>query len=409
MECFVPGRVIVGPKTHSVEEHESAIREQIGLPFNFEYSVEDILQRYGLADATKSLTGHFGPLPRVARVQEGTENAASDRLMRTKFFNAACPDFVVRPQPATPVLTVQKAVIDDAIDFVRAAPQGNDCGKQCTIAILDTGIDPAILATPLSLRQLQYDVDDPSDAGKSPLDPYGHGSLIAYIVNCIVPGAEIISIRTMTDTGTVSGVLAGLYLSAALGPCDLINLSLSVSCDFGTCPLCGIQNSTNAAQLRYFFKTFLDHSRATAILAAAGNAPGHLAMPAVFPGVIAVGSFDFQNLVLPAGSIYTHVPTDRYVMAPGGGRNLSQAFGFLPSHRNQTPLFGTSFATAFATGVAARHVCSLKGGPCGPGVKPPPASLSDEIIAAFTHNAERGWPGFDPLKHGIGVLRYART
>lgn len=406
MECFVPGRLLVAPESHFVEEDEGAISEQIGLSFSFDHSVEDILRNYGLGDAIETLRDRFGPLPRIARVPEGHEIPAAGRLLETKKFTAACPDFVVRPLSD---LSLDRSVIDDAISFVGALPRASSCGENCTVAILDTGIDGAFLNTPSALHPIQYDVEKPLDPGATPTDGFGHGSLVAHIVNCIAPAAKIISIKTMTDTGTVSGVLAGLYLSSALGPCDLVNLSLSVSCDPDLCRVCNTPGpaSTSTEQLNYFFQSFLNGGRNCAILAAAGNGYAHVAMPAVFSGIFAVGDFDFRANVPSANSAYHQVPPDRYVMAPGARGSRGEAFGQRPSHRTPIQFHGTSFSTAFVTGVAARHVCTLKGGVCSSGIASPTLSLFDHLQAAFAQSVDLGWPEYDPQLHGLGALRYA--
>ncbi|MGZ8409182.1 MAG: S8/S53 family peptidase [Hyphomicrobium sp.] len=406
MECFVPGRLLVAPEMHFIEEYESEISERIGLPLRFDHSVEDILSRYELPTKIDTLRDKFGPLPRVALVPEGEERAAAERVVGTGRIAAACPDFVVRPLSG---LSLDHQVIHSAITFVGARPSAPFYGENCTVAILDTGIDSTFLDIPGVLHPVQYDVENPLDRGSLPTDASGHGSLVAHIINRIAPAAQIISIKTMTSTGTVSGVLTGLYLSNALGPADLVNLSLSVSCDPDPCRVCRTppSASTSTAQLNYFFQSFLNGDRTCAILAAAGNGYSNVAMPAVFSDILAVGDFDFPSSAPSANSAYRQVPPDRYVMAPGGRRSKGEAFGERPSHRAPLLFSGTSFSTAFATGVAARHVCAFKDGTCSSGTASPPTSLFEHIKTVFKQSADQNWPTYDPQKHGLGALRFA--
>jgi hypothetical protein len=405
MECFVPGRLLVAPEMHFIEKYENEISERIGLPLRFDYSVEDILSRYELPTKIDTLRDKFGPLPRVALVPEGEERTAAERVVGTGRIAAACPDFVVRPLSG---LSLHGRVIDSAVTFVNAHPFAPVCGENCTVAILDTGVDSTFLDAPGALHPVQYDVENPLDRGSPPTDAFGHGSLVAHIINRIAPAARIISIKTMTSTGTVSGVLSGLYLSNALGPADLVNLSLSVICEPDPCRVCRTPSpaSTSTAQLNYFFQSFLNGDRTCAILAAAGNGYPNVAMPAVFSDILAVGDFDFQSHAPSANSAYRQVPPDRYVMAPGARRSQGEAFGERPSHRAPVLFHGTSFSTAFATGIAARHVCAIKGGACGGGIASRPASLFEHIKSAFGQSADRSWPTYDPQKHGLGALRY---
>ncbi|TAL03301.1 MAG: hypothetical protein EPO08_04475 [Rhodospirillaceae bacterium] len=406
MECILPGRVLVAPQEHYVEEFTQDISKEIGLPFSFDYSIEDILLRYDLPVKLDELRKRFGPLPRVGRVPEGHEGTAAERLRKIGHIKAACPDFAVRPHFSG--LKVNQSVIDDAIAYVGAQSQATSCGDNCTIGVLDTGVDGSVLTNQGALSWVQYDVDNPLDKGGAPSDAMGHGSLVAYIINCIAPSARIISIKTITDTGSISGVLAGLYLSSVVGPCDLLNLSLSVSCDSTQCPHCSqpILASANAAQLEFLFQRFISGAGDCAIIAAAGNGYSHVAMPASFPNIIAVGDFDFRAQTPSPNSNYHDVPVDRYILAPGARPSQRESFGNLPGHKNAFPMWGTSFATAIVTGVAARYVCGLRGGQCSKAVKPSGVSLFEHLRDNFKNTAKKKWSNYDPQKHGLGAVNF---
>jgi len=401
MECFSPGRVLVLPDVVHIEEYEKELSERLGMPFDFEYSVGDVISKIdGLTDRG----ARFGLLPMVGRVPEGRESEASLGLGKLKYVKASCPDFAVR---AAANVSLDAGVIDNAVSFVQAVPVSSGCGGGCTVAVLDSGVDGSILATPSALHSVQYDVQDPTGLGKPTGDDSGHGSVVAAIINKIAPEAKLISIKTMSNNvGSVSDVLSGLYLSAALNKVDIINLSLSVSCDPDRCQVCGALQSasTNASQLGFFFQHFLS-SCDVCVLAAAGNGYANLAMPAEFPGVISVGDFDFKNGAPSSNSAYSQVPTDRYILAPGARGTLGEAFGIAQSFRRPTYFHGTSFATAFATGVAARLVCGIKGGACG-GLRKSVTSLFGHVTQEFSKRSNKSWPGYDVQKHGLGLLQY---
>ena len=406
MECFIPGRIIVAPEIFGIEEYERHLAEQIGMPFNFEYSIDDIISKYEDLRTGPEGLSRFGPLPRIARIPEGRENDATQRLFRTKHIRAACPDFSVR---AAANFSIDNSVISDAISFVNAQPVGSSCGGGCTIAVLDSGIDPSVLTAPNALHSVQYDVQDPSDNGKAPSDHSGHGSFVARIINSIAPSANLVSIKTMTnDAGSISDVLAGLYLAATAGSVDLINLSLSISCSPDPCRVCGTlpPASTNVSQLNFFFQNFLSMNGDCAVMAAAGNGYSHIALPAAFSGIFAVGDFDFKAGAPSQNSAYAQVPPDRYVLAPGARNSLGNSFGSIKSYSKPKYVHGTSFATAFATGVAARFVCSIKGGACSGGKISLPPLLFPYLRDEFEKRADKSWPGYDLQKHGLGVIRY---
>ena len=382
------------------------------MPFDILYSVHDVLEHYGFAPAIDKIEKKFGHLPFVALVPEGRENEAAEQLRRLKYIEAACPDFVTRPSSA---IEINRTAIDDAIAGLDAAPIGSDCGRRCTVAVLDTGIDPALLDTPQALNSTQYDAQTPAEPGTPPSDSIGHGTLVGHIINRIAPGAHLISIKTMDRSGSVGALITALYLSEAAGPCDVINMSLSVGCEPVSCKICGSKASVNSEQLRCFFdRISTGWSRsgsATTMIAAAGNGYRHLAMPACFPGVIAVGAFDLENRQTASYSRYLHVPSEHYVLAPGGRQDVGSALAMplRASYRTGSGLHGTSYAAAFVTGVSARYFCGLRGGDCAFGelhesTEDPVARLHSRLRLT----ADRAWVGYTPDLHGVGLIRYRR-
>jgi subtilisin family serine protease len=275
------------------------------------------------------------------------------------------------------------------------------------VTLLDTGVDPAQLPTPASLHPLQYDVRRPDDHGSSPSDNGGHGTLVAHIVNTIAPSARIVSIRTIQSSGSVSDVLAGLYLSQALGAADIINVSLRILWDAGAyCAVCRTPatGATNSRQLSLFVDAFRRGSPDSVIVAAAGNGSSHLAYPAALDGIVAVGNFDDQHGRPAAMSSYLRVPESRYVLATGGKEETGWDLGSKAGNGRPISAFGTSFAAAFISGLAAQFVACDR-------MHDRPNRRADEgmtegflrHLSAFCY---RGWSGFDSERHGLGSAHW---
>ena len=347
-------------------------------------------------------------MPFVARVPEGAEFEFADRIAKISQIGAAIPDYEVR---ASSPIKIHPTVLSAAVAAMGAQPGGPICGGGCVVGILDSGIDlPSVSG--LHVDRVQYDALDPRAAGKPPADSDGHGTLVSCIVGQVAPGARLISIKTMDDKSTVSSVLAAMYLAQAAGPCDVLNLSLSIECAADPCKVCRTlpTSAANLLQLEYFFDHFMQQTPGTILVAAAGNNVVQVARPAAFDRIIAVGSFDYkQSTPLSA---YKQVPPNRYLMAPGGQSRAGAAFAERTGFAGPKHLHGTSFATAFVTGFAAKTICQLKSKSCqskqslsappAPGFTGPMAAVLGELNA----RALRKWSGYNATLHGMGALHF---
>jgi len=413
VECFAPGQILISPN-FDPKQSSGYLGDALGhIPFEILYTVEDILRHYGFGSSIVSFQKKFGYLPMVLRVPEGREEEASRKLRTGTFVKAACPDLLIRPSGP---IELNRSAVDEAIEFVGATAAAEICGSGCSVAVLDSGIDPGMLTTPGSLDLRQYDSQVPANPGVAPSDGFGHGSLVAYIINRIAPAAKIFSVKVMDRTGTIGTLISGVYLAEAAGPCHILNMSLSVSCDGEPCSVCGtnVPASVSAEQLAHFFKQFSQGNSAhdRALIAAAGNHDRQVRMPASFPEVLAVGSFDLDRRQPAEESRYHNVPANRYILAPGGrhsGATLATAPG--QSFSSNDALFGSSFATAFVTGVAARIICGAVGrGPCAMAATPNWGSqLAERLFSHLRATADRAWPEFDQKLHGFGLIRYVRV
>lgn len=416
MNCFEPGQVIVLPSKDSGSDALLMMGDRLNQPFEIIYSVEDVLKHYGFGNVIDDMKYIFGPFPIVVRVPEGEELSVAARLSGLKEVAASVPNLHVNA--ASTRTEINHQWIDTALRRTNAQASSPQCGNGVRVAILDTGVDPTALLNPGALDPKQFDAERPADpvAGEVPRDDVGHGTVVAHIVNRIAPGASLQSIKTFSHGGTIGGVLAALYLAEASFKPDIYNLSLSLSCDPELCEVCGNPKNVaiNAAQVGSLF-SFLQRRQfpglaPPVLIAAAGNRRNRISLPAAFPFVIAVGALDMNQNREADYSRYQSVPPELYVMAPGGNEWPTDAVATVRSGSwKRTPtLFGTSFSTAFVTGICARYLCAYKGqGPCASG---PRRAVPEEplqfLLSALRKSADQSITEYSASRHGLGVARY---
>ncbi|WP_421858163.1 S8 family peptidase [Oricola sp.] len=410
MNCFEPGRVVVGPGPEWSPDGEQQLREELGADFEILHDVSDVL-RANDVPIGEEFYRHKGRLPFVARVPEGSEEEIAGRLRLNQFsrgrIDGAVPDYLVRPNASIDLNTKN---ISEAIASARADVASSECGRSCTVGIIDSGLDFDLMTDHRGSIHRQLNAKDPLNPDTRDGDRTGHGTLVASIVNKIAPSARIIPVKAFDTDGTLSDVLAGLYLAHTAGPCDVINLSLSMSCDPDHCEVCSspLDAAMNIKQLKFFFDRFVDFAGDVVLIAAAGNNRSRIASPAAFEKMIAVGSYHFRNL--SPSSQYKAVPSDRFILGPDGAKVVGEELASRPGLRRDDLMFGTSFATAFVSGVAARVICGLKGGPCPHGsyarrIQRSTHSVRQMVLDELAANADCSWPGYDPTQHGLGRLR----
>lgn len=197
-------------------------------------------------------------------------------------------------------------------------------GEGIDIAFLDSGGVDGIGLTSMA-----------SVVDADPIDIYGHGSAVGYLLTTLAPDARIHSIRVLDSygSGKLSTVLKGLEnaVQSEYGP-EVINMSLGIQT--------GIFDSLSRACEMIHYKYDID------IFASAGNSPRVHLSPAKSPSVVSVGAVD-SNLDL---TYYSARSFD--VVAIGGVQSL-----WLGSIRN---LEGTSFSSPI---VAALWANFLSGHP----------------------------------------------
>jgi membrane-anchored mycosin MYCP len=211
-------------------------------------------------------------------------------------------------------------------------------GKGVTVAVVDSGVD----ASP----QLAGKVTaiDLTNTGFQDCSGEGHGTAIAGIIAArvqaqgnpfegVAPEARILSVKVNSqETGSVA-VLAEGIRDAALEGAQVINVSITTS--------------GNAPELASAVAFALKHG--SVIVAAGGNDEGQEncrgpCYPASYPGVLSVGA------VAQDGSLVSFSNQRSRVAVTAPGVDIT---GTAPGGYSVNNLSGTSFATAFVSGVVA--------------------------------------------------------
>lgn len=223
------------------------------------------------------------------------------------------------------------------LDFERVWPITEGAGV--TVAVVDTGVDGS---QPFLKGAVRPGYDMVNHGGVANTDCNGHGTFVAGLIAArpisgygfagVAPEATILPIREANSTGTSSAeVLAKCIRSAVNLGAQVINVSI-------TAPL-------PAPDLVHAVDYALRHN--VLVVAAAGNdfASGNGPQyPAASPGVLAVGAVDASGQrasFSESGSYVSVVAPGTDLIGPGAG-----GVGLVSES-------GTSFATAYVSGVAA--------------------------------------------------------
>lgn len=210
---------------------------------------------------------------------------------------------------------------------------GGADGSGVTVALVDSGVDGTHeLVAPIARAWQVTTGDDgrPRLEDCVPQDTAGHGTACAGIVRGLAPGAEVSSVRVLTDGkfGTGAALLAGLEHAIELG-FDVINMSLSTTRpEFRT-------RLTELADRAYF--------RRCVLVVSAHNLPVE-SYPWNFSSVVSVASHDeadpmtyYYNASPP---VDFHARGARVPVPQPGGRQVRST--------------GNSFAAPHITGICAR-------------------------------------------------------
>lgn len=224
-----------------------------------------------------------------------------------------------------------------ALDFERVWPVTEGAGV--TVAVIDTGVDAS---QPFLQGAVLAGFDVVNHGGAADTDCNGHGTLVAGLIAGrklpgfgfagVAPAARILPIREADSTGASTGlVLAECIRAAVSRHAQVINVSVTSE----------LPPPELFSAVQYALR------RGVLIVAAAGNdfdqgnGPQY---PADYPGVLAVGAVDASGqraYFSEAASYVAVVAPGTDIIGPGAG-----GVGLV---RNS----GTSFATAYVSGVAA--------------------------------------------------------
>jgi type VII secretion-associated serine protease mycosin len=272
-------------------------------------------------------------------------------------------------------------------------------GAGVRVAVIDSGVsdDHASLRGKV-LSGIDY-VSPGAGPGLGRCDENGHGTLIAGIIAGretvsggfrfygVAPDATIVPIRVLRDqqvtfeTDLSARIADAIRWAVDVAHADVINLSLT------TQPTPSLQSAIQHAL-----------NQRVVVVAAAGNEgasqqPGQLTYPAAYPGVIGVAGVDQQDQHVDSSTSGDYVD----VAAPGvriAGPSPAGG-GFLFSQSG-----GTSFATAYVTGVAALIRAYY------PDISPDQVTQRIEQTAehpAQGWNSEVGYGVVDPVR-AVGLL-----
>ncbi len=210
---------------------------------------------------------------------------------------------------------------------------GGSDGSGVRVAVLDSGVDgdhPMITRLRRSVGIVAGEDGEFAVEDCEPTDAAGHGTACAGLISTLAPGADLTSVRVLTNGkhGTGAGLIAGLAWAVDEGY-DVINMSLSTGKPQFVAAL------HDLADRAYF--------RRCVLVASAHNMPVR-SFPWPFASVISVASHDEQD---PEVYYYNpSPPVDFYarglrveVAWPGGAKIRST---------------GNSFATPHISGICAR-------------------------------------------------------
>jgi type VII secretion-associated serine protease mycosin len=223
-----------------------------------------------------------------------------------------------------------------ALDFSSAWPLTQ--GQGVTVAVVDSGVD---YSPQLAGKVTAFDL---TGTGPRDCSSAGHGTSMAGIIAAtdmqargvpfegVAPEARILSVKyTNTDQGNFA-VLAQGIRDAALQRALVINVSTTVN--------------RNTPELQSAVAFAL--RRGAVIVAAGGNDSTQTGAgpfyPASYPGVLSVGAVASDGSLAPFSDLRSRVA----VTAPGVNVTSTCPGGYC-----QNNLSGTSYATAFVSGVAA--------------------------------------------------------
>ncbi|KAH8826350.1 serine proteinase [Flagelloscypha sp. PMI_526] len=229
--------------------------------------------------------------------------------------------------------TVDQANASWGLVSLSAAPGSTGNGIYRYNEIAGEGADVYVVDTGVDVEHAQF--GGRATLGYGATDGNGHGTAVAGVIAGTIAGvakkASIISVKVLDDagSGTIAGVIAGLnwiaQAAAASGRPSVVNLSLGGSAS-----------------------TALDNlieSGIPVVVSAGGSNTVEAGSPARVPQAITVGAYSQGGVRAP----YSNYGPVIDIWAPGTGILTT----WIGSTTATNTLSGTSFATAYVSGLAA--------------------------------------------------------
>ena len=353
---------------------------RVGVPHGQELYMADFLrQRYHLSLLAFGLLGG----PRADGLMLGV-SAGPNHLLSLTGSKASSG-----PVTLTPFHDQYKAII--GLD----STGGLD--RSVIVGLVDSGAD----GLPSEAVVRRVDLVTPEQFGQlgeggDVSDLVAHGSGVASIINDVAPGVKFMIYRVSDGRRRVSewDVVAALR---SIADADIVNLSLAFGFDGPDCGKCGRRaNSSRSIVFEDALKLLMAGSRPPIVVASSGNAGlSELHYPARFTDVVAVGSL--TSRLEP--STFSNVGTrdhlnrahPRVWFLPGGDNRQDSAEAVATVDATGKPLYGTSFACAYATGVIARLLT---------------VADHDEVLERLRSVEGTPIQNHNPGLHGHGLMSY---
>jgi subtilisin family serine protease len=263
------------------------------------------------------------------------------------------------------------------------------------VLVLDSGL---AADARLSVADRRNFVDPRSPGNVT--DDHGHGTAVALLIHDLAPNAEFIIYKVADASGRISEWDA-LAAIAARTDTNVINLSMQFGLldQGGGCGVCGRESQSSRSAI---FENMLDQlgkrTPRPIVIAAAGNyGDSSLAFPARFAEVIAIGSVTSQRTLSSncnsGGVDQAGKPHQNHFVLPGGEKDPAKFEAVLTSSPGKN-WSGSSFATAFASGLVAQLL----------GTQGLTNFNFDLFLDRLRHHADARLPGYSSTTHGNGLM-----